>query len=157
MNNRLHVLPAGDAIEGEEDAIEPEKIWRVLADCCTMYDAIVIDTPPVLVVADASVLARVADSVLYVVQWARTPRETVMAGLRRLRMVSDAAVKLVLSKVDLTEHARYRFKDEGYYASVYETYYGGRERSSGRRRGEIAALAAVAGDKPSFGPARGEA
>src|SRR6202035_1467191 len=26
MNNRLHVLPAGHCLEGEEDAIEPEKV-----------------------------------------------------------------------------------------------------------------------------------
>jgi polysaccharide biosynthesis transport protein len=122
-NGRLHVLTTGTAAEGEPDIFESEQMWRFLAECCNYYQAIVIDTPPVMIVADASAIARIADAIVYAVQWARTPRETVMAGVQKIRSLSGATVKLVLSKVNLDEHAKYQFRDEGYYASMYGSYY----------------------------------
>jgi polysaccharide biosynthesis transport protein len=127
-DGRLHVLTTGTAAEGEHDIFETEQMWRFLAECCNYYQAVVIDTPPVMIVADASSIARVADAIVYVVQWARTPRETVMAGVQKLRSLSNAMVKLVLSKVDLNEHKKYQFRDEGYYASMYGNYYIGQKR-----------------------------
>ncbi len=127
-DGRLHILTTGTAAEGEHDIFETEQMWRFLAECCNYYQAVVIDTPPVMIVADASSIARVADAIIYVVQWARTPRETVTAGVQKLRSLSNAMVKLVLSKVDLNEHKKYQFRDEGYYASMYGNYYIGQKR-----------------------------
>jgi polysaccharide biosynthesis transport protein len=130
---RLHILAGPGSGDSEHDAFETDQMWRFLTECCNFYHTIVIDTPPVMIVADATAMARVADAVIYVVQWARTPRETVMAGVRKVRGLTTATVKLVLSKVDLNEHAKYRSMDEGYYASMYDSYYAGPKRIGGSR------------------------
>jgi polysaccharide biosynthesis transport protein len=45
------------------------------------FDAIVIDTPPVLTVADARVLARLADAVVLVFRAGRTTRDVALTAV----------------------------------------------------------------------------
>ena len=58
------------------------------------YELIIIDSPPVLVVSDALVLAQLVDKTVYVVRWAETQREAVAHGIRQFSGASLAGVAL---------------------------------------------------------------
>ena len=55
----------------------------LLAAVRERYDLVVLDTPPVLPVADALVLAQHADATLMVVRWEKTARPAVQDAVRR--------------------------------------------------------------------------
>jgi polysaccharide biosynthesis transport protein len=92
------------------------------------YDLIVIDSPPVLAVADAMALSAQADALLFAVRWGSTPRAAVKLGLRRLHVAAHgASVGAVLTMVDARVHSRSGYEDSAFYAKNLVGYYGSRE------------------------------
>lgn len=65
-----------------------------------VYDIVIIDSPPILEVADGLVLGRVADSILYVVAWDSTPRAAVAEGLDAFAVMRLGVTGVVLNQVD---------------------------------------------------------
>ncbi|UEM07347.1 polysaccharide biosynthesis tyrosine autokinase (plasmid) [Skermanella rosea] len=125
-NGRLHVLPAIAEGIRSQDRLGSAAMRRLIEDARGQYDIVLIDTPPVMMVADAFLLLAHSDSVIYLVQWERTPRETVLAGLQRMRQAGVRLSGAVLSQVDLGRHAKYKIKDEGYYYLKNRKHYSNR-------------------------------
>jgi len=73
----------------------------LLAAVSERYDLVVLDTPPVLPVADALVLARQADATLMVIRWEKTARPAVQDAVRRLRESRARIMGTVMTRVDL--------------------------------------------------------
>jgi len=91
----------------------------------TRYDVILLDVPPVFALAEARVLARVADATLLCIRWADTPRRVVRAAVT---MLQEANVKLtgaVLTRVNPTKHGNSGFPDAEMYQPRYGGYFGG--------------------------------
>jgi tyrosine-protein kinase Etk/Wzc len=86
----------------------------LLAKARTRYDAIVIDTPPVLAASEAMSLAARADRTLVVVRSETTPRKALLIALKELRAISDRPLGLVLNGVRLRRHGQYG--DSGHLA-----------------------------------------
>lgn len=63
------------------------------------FDFVIIDSPPVMRVADATVLARAVDTIVFVVAAKRTRQRTVAEGLRRL-LVAAKPLGIVLTNTD---------------------------------------------------------
>lgn len=79
---------------------------------------------PVTAVFDARIIAWLADYTVFIVQWAKTPREAVRTAIGTLLGVSSH-VGIVINPVNLAKHARYGHGDcysryRGYYGSVVE-------------------------------------
>jgi polysaccharide biosynthesis transport protein len=97
---------------------------RMLADARNHFDVIVIESPPVMLVADTLVFGRQADIRILVTQWAATTRASVGATFNRLYENSVGVDGLVLTRVDLGRHARLRFADQCAYYSGQRNFYG---------------------------------
>lgn len=80
-----------------------------------VYDVIIIDTPPVLLVSDARVIGRLADAVIYVVHWNQTTHAQVQEGLHSLNSVDVKISGLVLSQVNPRQARSYG----GEYRELY--------------------------------------
>ncbi len=63
----------------------------------------VIDSPPVLSVSDASTIARFTDSTIFIVRWAKTPIPAVVEALRQLRAINTKILGVVLTQVNAQE------------------------------------------------------
>ena len=89
------------------------------------YDLVVIDTPPVMAVADARILGRVVDKTIFVVRWGKTPRKVSKAAIELLRRASVSTAGVVLQQVDLKRYSRVGYGDSGYYYHYgrYGKYY----------------------------------
>lgn len=64
----LDVLGCGSILPNPSELIERTKLDEMIADLRKVYDHIIINSPPVHIVSDALIIARVADAVLYVVR-----------------------------------------------------------------------------------------
>lgn len=106
------------------DLFSSQSFGRLIEQARGLYDYVLIDTPPVLVVPDARVIAQVADAVVYVVHWDRTPKAQVEEGLRQLRSVNVAVTGLVLSRIDPKGMKRYGYGGRyGPYSRYGRSYY----------------------------------
>ncbi|MEM1399726.1 MAG: CpsD/CapB family tyrosine-protein kinase, partial [Pseudomonadota bacterium] len=79
------------------------------------YDTVIIDTPPTLAAPDAAMLASIATSVVYIVEWSETPREAVKAGLKSLDQFRVKVDGLILNKVRPDAENRYDYVSYGDY------------------------------------------
>ena len=77
------------------------------------YDLIVLCAPPVLTCADAAIVGRVADALLYAVRWRRTPLDAVREGLERLAVLNVRPMGFVLTATDRAREARFAFARYG--------------------------------------------
>lgn len=127
-----HVPGLGaDVLFGEKtdnsaaDLFASSRFENLLHEARAEYDMIVIDSPPVLVVPDARVIARHVDAVLFTVGWNKTTRRQVAEGLRQFEMVNSTVTGLILSRVDPGEMARYGYGGTNQAYAIYgEGYYG---------------------------------
>lgn len=118
----MDFLPAGrESNPGE--LIKAAEISAFLEQMKGRYDRVVVDTAPVLAVADTRVIAPLVGCVVYLVRWNATPRDAVRNGLKLLRSVGCAPFGIVLSQVDQRKHSRYGYGDYGQYYGRYHEYY----------------------------------
>jgi polysaccharide biosynthesis transport protein len=98
---------------------------ELLMEARRRYDAIVIDTPPVLAVNDQAVISGLADSLLFLVRADTTPRRAVTAALREIRSIGLPLKGLILNAVNVTRYSRMA-PDEymSYYQSTTKYYQG---------------------------------
>lgn len=111
------------------EILESHAMKSALATFADRYDLVILDGPPVMAVSDARIIARLADYTVFVVQWAKTPREVVKAAISALLAVTSH-VGIVINRVNLAKHARYGYGDHSDYYSRYQGYYGDESEES---------------------------
>ncbi len=104
----LWVLPRGSRAANPTELLHSEVLAQLLEELRRDFDLIVIDTPPMLTVADASALSPLADGYLMVLRARRTPREAAIEAIKQLQMVHGRILGAVLNDVDPRDRA-YRY------------------------------------------------
>jgi exopolysaccharide transport family protein len=119
-------VPAGEWVPpNSADLLGSPQMKHLLASLAEDHDLVILDTPPVLAVSDARVLARMVDRTLFLVRWADTRRERAIAGWRLLVEAGGKVAGVALTLVDVRRHAQYGYSDSGaYYGRVKEYYKG---------------------------------
>jgi polysaccharide biosynthesis transport protein len=120
----LHILPTGRRASPQPDLLVSRQLRTLLAGLRAVYDFVIIDSPPLLGLADTHLLAPLADKVLLVVQWEKTPVDAARNGVRALWEADADIAGVALTQVDLKRHARYAYGDVGQYYHRYKAYYG---------------------------------
>ena len=106
------------------DIFSSQKFRTFLEKARGEYDAIIIDTPPVLIVPDARVIGQSVDAIIYSVKWDSTSRAQVREGLRMFETVNLRVSGLVLSQISAKRMKQYGYGGEyGSYAAYGEKYY----------------------------------
>ena len=91
------------------------------------YDVVVIDTPPVLAVSDATVISREADHVVFITRWRRTSRFAAKAAVEALKAAEAPLSGVVLNAVDLKKQSLYADSDPLAFYGSYKAYYANEE------------------------------
>ncbi|MDH3666315.1 MAG: Wzz/FepE/Etk N-terminal domain-containing protein [Paracoccaceae bacterium] len=119
----LHILPGESSSVNAADVFASQRFSDFIAEMRGKFDFIFIDTPPVLAVPDARVIAKAADAVLFCVRWNRTARENVTEGLRFFAQINVKIAGLVLSQVNINKMARYGYSTYRYYRDTSKYYH----------------------------------
>jgi Mrp family chromosome partitioning ATPase len=85
------------------------------------FDWVIIDTPPVLAVTDAVILAPKVSGIVFVVGSEMTRRVHAERALDTLRSSRPRAMTAVLNRVDFDRNKYYYSR---YYGYQYKSYYG---------------------------------
>ncbi len=118
-----YVMTAGHIVSNAHDLLSSRRMKALLMDLGLAYDLVIIDSPPVLAVSDARLLACEVDRTVFVVRWSETRRAMVAAAMRQLRSSGAELAGVLLSMVDVRKHARYGYGDSGYYYGPLRKYY----------------------------------
>ena len=81
------------------------------------YDIVLFDSPPVLSVADAAIVAKQVDTTLLIVEAGKTKRQIALQAKELLEKVGAPIAGVVLNNVDFSRHYG------GYYYYHYYRYY----------------------------------
>lgn len=93
----LVVLPSGQPPPNPSELLGSEAMAQLLERLRSRFDNIILNTPPLLPVTDAAVLAAVADGVVVVVRAGRTTRHQLMQAMRSLQAVGARVLGTVLN------------------------------------------------------------
>lgn len=103
---KLCFIPAGNRAPNPSELISTGRLKYLLDRIKPLFDWIIIDSPPALPVADASILSGVADGVLLVVRERITPSEVAQKAIREFP--DSRVIGVVLNSVKETaEYAHY--------------------------------------------------
>jgi capsular exopolysaccharide synthesis family protein len=115
----LFVITAGPHPPSPSELLASPRMIEVVEKLSEHFDAVVLDSPPVLGLADAPVLSAIADGVAFVVEAESGQRGAVKAALRRLRAMKPRLVGAILTKFDPSKSAN---RYSSYYGYEYYRY-----------------------------------
>ncbi|RFU22797.1 tyrosine-protein kinase domain-containing protein [Geodermatophilus marinus] len=95
----LHVLTAGAVPPNPAQLLDSPRMTALMAELATRYDAVVVDSPPVLPVTDALLLSRCTGGTLVVVDTHRVRRNQLAEALRQLGNVDTRPLGVVLNRL----------------------------------------------------------
>jgi capsular exopolysaccharide synthesis family protein len=116
----LWLMPAGSVFSNPADLLGSNRFAKLIEQLRSHFDWIVLDSSPVLAVADPCVIARVASGVLLVVDSGRTPREVATAAVERLEAVRAPLLGAMLNRVAVDRRSESYFP---YYNASYKAHY----------------------------------
>ncbi|MBX7540055.1 GumC family protein [Qipengyuania sphaerica] len=94
------LLPAGPLPPSPTELVASPRMAQLLEGFAGQYDVVIIDSPPVLGLADAPMLASIADGTVFVIEAERGRSGSLKAALRRLRSMDPQILGAVLAKFD---------------------------------------------------------
>jgi capsular exopolysaccharide synthesis family protein len=118
-NENLQVVTSGPIPPSPTELLSSGRLTQVLAELRERFDVVVIDSPPVLGLADAPLMSAVVDGVVMVVQSDRSRRGSLRASLRRLRTMQPNVLGAVLTMFDASKVGN-RYSE--YYGYNYYRY-----------------------------------
>jgi protein-tyrosine kinase len=116
----LSIVPSGPTPPNPAELLASKRMREFLDQVSERFDLVLLDSPPVLAVTDASALASLTDGVIFVVGSGKVP----FAVVRRTKTQVEAAQGRILGVVINQFESG---ASEGYSKAYYHRYYG-RER-----------------------------
>ena len=121
VDPNLLAITAGRTPPNPSELLSSERMKTLLTNLSHgPFDWIIIDTPPVLAVTDAVILAPNVDGVTFVVGAEMTRRRLAERALETIMQTHPRMTAVVLNKVDF---ARNKYYYSRYYGHQYKNYY----------------------------------
>jgi polysaccharide biosynthesis transport protein len=116
----LQVLPCGYVPPNPAELLGSANMREIVQALRSCYDWVLIDTPPVLAMADTPVLCPLVDGIVLVVSAEQSPRPAVLRAVDQVQGVGGKITGVVLNRVDLRRNSYYYGQ---YYGEYYRSYY----------------------------------
>ncbi|MFT5121794.1 MAG: succinoglycan biosynthesis transport protein ExoP [Verrucomicrobiales bacterium] len=110
----LHFLPSGKLPRTSIGLLDTQRVRDLIKNLKARYDYVFFDSPPIMGVSDASIIASEVDGVLLVVQYRKYPRVMSARAKRLVEGVGGNIIGVVLNNINV-------LKDDYYY--YYHSYY----------------------------------
>jgi capsular exopolysaccharide synthesis family protein len=117
------ILPLANNVFTPRDVFGSIAMDRLLVDLRARFDLVLLDTAPVLPVADTRILASKADVLVFLARWRKTPQDAMEASFRLLETSGAFLAGVVLTQIDMKAQSKYGLGDSGYYYADYKKYY----------------------------------
>ncbi len=120
----LSVVPSGPIPPNPAELLGSQRMRDWVEEAAKRYDLVILDSPPVLSVADTRILATVADGVVMVLDPSLTTRRMIKQAALAIENVGSRVLGLILNRDTM--------RGEGYYYNYYY-YYGSKGEGEAER------------------------
>ncbi len=111
----VYIIPSGPMPPNPVELLASSRMEQLLKKSAETFDLVIIDSAPVLGIADALILGNLADGVILVVESSSTRKKPARDALKRLRVARTHVIGSILTKFDSRDH--------GYGYNSYYYYY----------------------------------
>ncbi len=146
----LDILPSGPRPQDPAQLLAGPRFSQLLAWAETIYDLILIDSPPTLASTDTAIIGRLVDGVILVVQPVKNRRRLVTRVVERLGLMKIPLLGLVVNRTGSeAERGYYGYHSYGYgYGYGYSEEYGHEEGATPEKAGPQASVSFADGIGP---------
>jgi polysaccharide biosynthesis transport protein len=116
----LDFMASGKLPNSSMGVLGSAQMKEMITELKQRYDFIFFDSPPILGVSDASVLASEVDLVIQVIQYRRYPQPMNIRAKQMIEKVGGNFVGIVLNNINMSQDESYYYYS-GYYHDYYET------------------------------------
>ncbi|MDD3803244.1 MAG: polysaccharide biosynthesis tyrosine autokinase [bacterium] len=114
----LYVLPHGERTTHSTELLESAKTKVIFKELRNMFDYVIIDTSPMLSIADPTILSRISDGMLWVVQFKKAHKRDLQYASKILLNMNVNVLGFVFNNINMTSYyGRY------YYYHYYYHYH----------------------------------
>jgi len=117
----LHILPLTNARNTPRDVFGSKAFDNLVESLKDSYDLIVIDTGPILLMAESRVIASKTDQVIVVAKWRSTSRWTVQETMKILNDFNANIAGIAMTFVDMSKRKKHGYGNASY--DSYSKYY----------------------------------
>lgn len=116
----LTFMSAGGIARNAADLLASHDMGKLIHTASKDYDFVVIDTPPIMGLADTPIISRYTSSTLFVVAARQVPRKSAQVALKRLRdngtnVIGGCMTKFRQNKHDYSYNYTYSYSQSDYY------------------------------------------
>jgi capsular exopolysaccharide synthesis family protein len=120
----LDFMASGKLPSSSLGILSSAQMRDLINDLKQRYDFVFFDSPPIMGVSDASILASVVDMTLQVIQYRRYPQPMNIRAKQMIEKVGGNLVGIVLNNINMSQDENYY-----YYSGYYHEYYAKNEDS----------------------------
>lgn len=114
----LDFLPSGKLPSSSMGILNSTRMKEFIKEVRQRYDVVFFDSPPIMGVSDASVLASEVDMTLLVVQYRKYPQMMTLRAKQMIEKVGGHLMGVVLNNINISQDSYYY-----YYSGYYYDYY----------------------------------
>lgn len=118
VKESLDIISSGSAVSNPTELLENGKLGELIAELKNTYSDIIIDSPPVHLVADGYIIARVSDVTLYIVRQGVTPKSELVFIKNLLKENKLPAMQIVFNGVNVKKFGFGYEYDNSYYQTT---------------------------------------
>ncbi|MCX6995870.1 MAG: polysaccharide biosynthesis tyrosine autokinase [Kiritimatiellaeota bacterium] len=123
----LHLLPSGKLPKTAVGLLDFQRMRELVKNLKARYDYVFFDSPPIIGVTDASILASEVDGVMMIVQYRKFPKAISARAKRMIENAGGHILGVVLNNINIMRDDYYY-----YYHSYYTDYYYRAQESTAR-------------------------
>ncbi|KSU82174.1 capsular biosynthesis protein [Fictibacillus enclensis] len=105
----LSVLPSGPIPPNPSELLNSKSMEMLVEEAKSKYDYVLFDTPPVLAVTDAQILANRCDGVVLVTSSGKTEKEAAIKAKELLDNANAKILGVVLNQKEMNENSYYYY------------------------------------------------
>jgi uncharacterized protein involved in exopolysaccharide biosynthesis/Mrp family chromosome partitioning ATPase len=107
--SRAMILPVGRGPLAKRDCLQSDSTRRLFEQLRSEFDIILVDTAPLLAVAESRIVAHHADAAIVLARWYSTPSGATADAIRMARSAEVPVIGLALTRVDERRQASFAY------------------------------------------------
>jgi polysaccharide biosynthesis transport protein len=143
--NCLDFLPSGKLPSSSIGILNSSAMKDFIVEAKSRYDFVFFDSPPIMGVSDASILASEVDMAVLVVQYRKYPQQMTIRAKQMVEKVGGRLLGVVLNNINISQDSYYYYYS-GYYYDYYSKNDESKPASESKSAGKLAEAKKAAGD-----------